>query len=194
MRIGILGGTFDPPHVGHAALAEAAIGQLELDEVIFVPASRNPLKETRSSHPKDRLEMVRRAISGHQKFSCSDIEVARGGKSYTVETLSELQIAKPGDYWLLLGTDALREFGRWKSPDKILQRARLAVALRAPQRLEEIVAMIPEWLPEHIDWIEAPISEVSSTEIRLRIEEGRPYAHWLAKAVLDYIGERKLYR
>jgi len=139
MRIGILGGTFDPPHAGHIALAEAAVAQLELDEVIFVPASRNPLKEVRSSHPKDRLEMTRRAISRFEKFCVSDIEIARGGKSYTIETLTELQIAHPGEYWIIMGTDALREFPRWKTPDKILLKARLSVALRAPQKREEIL-------------------------------------------------------
>jgi len=194
MRIGILGGTFDPPHVGHVALAEAAREQLELDEVVFVPASRNPLKATRAAHPKDRIEMVRRAIAGHEGLSYSDIEIARGGKSYMIETLTELQIAKPGDYWLIIGGDALREFPQWKAPEKILLRARLAVALRAPHRKDELLSHVAEWLPDHVDWIEAAIPEVSSTEIRLRIEERRPYAHWLAKPVLDYIEERKLYR
>lgn len=195
MRIGILGGTFDPPHAGHIALAEAAVEQLELDEVIFVPAARNPLKETRSSHPKDRLEMTRRAIARHEKFCVSDIEIARGGKSYTIETLTELQIARPGEYWIIMGTDALREFPRWRTPEKILLKARLAVALRAPQKKDEILAFVPDWLPEHIDWIEAPVLEVSSSEIRVRAQDKRrPFAQWLSKDVLDYIGEKKLYK
>ncbi len=194
MRIGILGGTFDPPHNGHLALAEAAIETLELDEVLFIPASRNPLKDRKTSHPKDRMEMTRLAISGHPKFALSDIDIARGGRSYTIDTLFELQAAKPGDYWLLLGTDALRTFDRWKSPERILQKCRLAVALRPPHTQAEILGLLPPFLAESIDWIEMTAKDISSTEIRCRIEERRPHAQWLPKPVLDYIEEKRLYR
>lgn len=194
MRIGILGGTFDPPHICHIAVAETAAAQLELDEVIFIPAAQNPLKARRGSHPKDRLEMTRRAVAGHEKLSVSDIEVARGGKSYTVETLTELQIAKPGDYWLIVGTDALRTFERWKSPEKILLKSRLAIAIRPPYKREDIDTLIPPWVLSHIDWLEGPACSASSTDIRLRIDERKPITHLVAPSVLDYIEEKKLYR
>lgn len=193
-RIGILGGTFDPPHVGHIKLADAAIETLQLDEVFFIPANRNPLKDRRSSRPKDRLEMVRLAIASHEKLAMSDIEIQRGGRSYMIDTLSELQAARPGEYWLILGTDALREFDRWKSPERILQKARLAVAIRPPQTREDVLAHVPEGMTDSVDWIEMPPTDVSSTEIRLRIEEKRPYAQWLDPAVLDYINRQGLYR
>src|SRR5687768_12512146 len=100
MRIGILGGTFDPPHSGHLTFAHAALETLDLDEVIFMPAHRNPQKKGRSvANSKQRLEMVRRLVGGHQKLSVSDLEITRGGPSYTVETLAELQHARPAEYW-----------------------------------------------------------------------------------------------
>lgn len=194
MRIGILGGTFDPPHLGHIQLAEAALTKLQLDEVLFIPANRNPLKSRRASRPKDRLEMVRLAIEGHPGFAVSDIEIARGGPSYAIDTLSELQAARPGDYWLILGTDALKGFMDWKSPERILQKARLAVAIRPPQKKEDVLAQTPEAIVASVDWLEMPPTDISSTDIRLRIEERRPSSHLLDPRVMSYIEENSLYR
>jgi len=115
MRIGILGGTFDPPHIGHLELARAAIDALKLDEVLFLPAHRNPLKRAKSSPAKQRLEMVQRMVADEPKMAVSDIETSRGGPSYMVETLMELQMVKPGDYWVLLGADAMKTFDEWKT-------------------------------------------------------------------------------
>src|ERR1041384_5745403 len=102
MKIGILGGTFDPPHNGHLAFAEAAVQTLELDEVLFIPANRNPLKpEKRQASAKDRLEMVRLMVEGKPQMAVSDIEIRRGGPSYAVETLDELHFVSPAEYWFL---------------------------------------------------------------------------------------------
>ena len=104
MRIGVLGGTFDPPHMGHIALAHSAIETLELDEVMMLPAFRNPLKKGHTTPAKQRMEMVTLAIQDDPKLSLSDIEVSRGGASYAVDTLSELTYIKPSaQFWFILG-------------------------------------------------------------------------------------------
>jgi len=194
MRIGIFGGTFDPPHNGHLDIAEAARRQLELDEVLFVPSNRNPLKPTKSAASKDRMEMVRRAVAGREGFAVSDIEIARGGPSYAYDTVSELVYMQPADYWWIMGSDALKTFEAWKNPDKLSRLCRLAVAVRPPTNLREIQERTSEWLLPRIDWIDIPPSDASSTDIRLRVQANKPVANLLPSNVLDYINERKLYR
>lgn len=194
MRIGIFGGTFDPPHNGHLDIAEAARRQLELDEVLFVPSNRNPLKPTKSASAKDRMEMVRRAVAGRQGFAVSDIEIARGGPSYAYDTVSELVYMQPADYWWIMGSDSLKTFEAWKNPDKLSRLCRLAVAVRPPTNLREIQERTSEWLLPRVDWIDIPPSDASSTDIRLRVQANKPVANLLPANVLDYINERKLYR
>lgn len=194
MRIGIFGGTFDPPHNGHLDIAEAARRQLELDEVLFVPSNRNPLKPTKSASSKDRMEMVRRAVAGREGFAVSDIEIARGGPSYAYDTVSELVYMQPADYWWIMGSDSLKTFEAWKNPDKLSRLCRLAVAVRPPTNLREIQERTSEWLLPRIDWIDIPPSDASSTDIRLRVQANKPVANLLPANVLDYINERKLYR
>jgi nicotinate-nucleotide adenylyltransferase len=194
MRIGILGGTFDPPHIGHLEFARAAIEKLGLDEVIFLPAHRNPLKKTRSSPAKARLEMVERMISGEAKMAVSDVEISRGGPSYMVETLMELQMVRPGDYWLLLGADALRGFGEWKNPHKIVKLCRLGVALRPPLTETDVMARVLPEIKPSIDLVPMKPVDISSTELRDRLG-GRPglVAPFLSAGVLQYIKQNRLY-
>lgn len=194
MRIGIFGGTFDPPHNGHLAIAESARVQLELDEVLFVPSNRNPLKRTKASSARDRMEMVRLAVSNRQGFALSDIEIARGGPSYAYDTVSELVYIRPAEYWWIMGSDALKTFEQWKNPDKLSRLCRLAVVVRPPTAAREVQDRTSEWLLPRIDWIDIPPSEASSTDIRLRLQANKTVANLLPSAVLDYIQERKLYR
>lgn len=194
MRIGIFGGTFDPPHNGHLAIANAARAQLELDEVMFVPTNRNPLKTTKRSSARDRMEMVRRAVLDTDGFSVSDIEIARGGPSYAYDTISELVYMRPADYWWIMGSDALKEFEKWKNPDKLSRLCRLAVAVRPPGNARDVLDRTPDWLRSKVDILAVPPSEVSSTEIRMRLGGNKSVAHLLPSNVLDYIQERKLYR
>jgi len=193
MKIGILGGTFDPPHIGHIALAQAAMAQLELDEVLWIPAGRNPLKQRRATPAKQRLEMVQLAIEGQPAMAASDIEISRGGPSYTVDTLFELQHVKPGDYWLILGADSLKSFDSWKGPERILKMARLAVTVRPPHTRDSVEDKMTAELKRAIDWIEMPVSDVSSTDIRLRVDERRVFNQLVPAKVYDYIKKHKLY-
>ncbi|MFI5386154.1 MAG: nicotinate-nucleotide adenylyltransferase [Fimbriimonadales bacterium] len=194
MRIGILGGTFDPPHLGHLAFARTAIEHLSLDEVLFLPAHRNPLKRAKSSPARQRLEMVEQMIKDEQKMAASDIEITRGGASYMVETLMELQMVKPGDYWLLLGADALRSFDQWKNPQKILKLCRLGVALRPPATESDVLGRLSEEMRTRTDFIPMKSIDVSSTELRDRLASGkRLVSPYLPAAVLQYIKQNHLY-
>jgi nicotinate-nucleotide adenylyltransferase len=195
MRVGILGGTFDPPHAGHLGLAEAALEALELDEVLFVPAHRNPQKKyQRQASPRDRMEMVRRMVAGRPKLAVSDIEVARGGPSYAVETLDELHYVRPADYWFLIGADAVKQIESWKQPERLVKLCRLGVAVRPPESFEDVLSRLRPEFRERVDHIPMKPVEASSTEIRRRLGTGQPISHWLAQDVLQYIRQRGLYQ
>jgi len=195
MKIGILGGTFDPPHMGHLALARAALATLDLDEVMFLPANRNPLKTRRDvTEPSQRLEMVRLAIAGEPAFSVSDMEITRGGPSYTVDTLSELQMIRQADFWFIIGADALKTIPDWKSPNRIAKLCRLAVAVRPPMTDHDVAARIPDLFDGRVDLVPIQPVDVSSTEIRERIRAGRPVTGMLDPKVEDYIRRHKLYK
>jgi nicotinate-nucleotide adenylyltransferase len=195
LRVGILGGTFDPPHAGHLALAHAALVALELDEVMLLPVSRNPLKtEKRQTSPKQRMEMLKLAAKDEPKLAISDIEIVRGGPSYAVETLQELSYVQEADYWFLLGSDALREIARWKAPEKLLRLCRLGVVMRNAQERSQLLAILPPYVDNRIDWIEMPLVKISSTDLRERLRFGRDTSPWLKPEVKRYIDDNKLYR
>ncbi|HWD41022.1 MAG TPA: nicotinate-nucleotide adenylyltransferase [Fimbriimonas sp.] len=195
MKIGILGGTFDPPHDGHLAIARAAIEQLELDEVIFLPANQNPLKNRGHQTPaKARMEMVRRLVENEPNVAMSDIEITRGGKSYAVDTLSELQMAQPAEYWFLMGADTVKELTLWKAPQRLVKLCRLGVVSRPPHTDADVIKRLPPELAAAIDIIKMPTMPVSSTEIRDRLAQKRDVSALLPGRVLTYIRENKLYQ
>ncbi|MBI1333859.1 MAG: nicotinate (nicotinamide) nucleotide adenylyltransferase [Armatimonadetes bacterium] len=194
MRIGILGGTFDPPHLGHLKLAEAAIESLQLDEVILLPANTNPFKgRQRTSSAKDRAAMTQLLQKRNPKLSFSDMEITRGGVSYTVDTLGELQMVHPGDYWFIMGADAVKNFGEWKNPQRILRLCRLAVAVRPPTTKEDLSRQIPAEFRDKIDIIDMATTAESSTEIRERLQKGQPIQNLTIPEVSEYIKKNKLY-
>ena len=194
MRIGILGGTFDPPHIGHIALAHAAIDQLNLDEVMMLPAFRNPLKKGKGTPAKQRMEMISLVVEDEQKLSVSDIEIMRGGPSHAVDTLAELTYLKPAEYWFIVGSDAAKEIDQWKQPRRLLKMCRLAVALREGQNKEQLLMSIPQYVRDSVDFLEMSPIEASATEIRFRIASGKPMPQWLHPKVIKYIETHKLYR
>lgn len=195
MKIGILGGTFDPPHVGHLALANAAIEHLGLDEVIFLPANRNPLKNRRiTTHSRHRIGMVEALIRDDARMALSDMEITRGGVSYTVDTLGELQMVQPAEYWFLMGADAVRGLSEWKNPQRLLRLCRLGVALRPPATESDVLLRAPEEFRSKIDMIPMEPMEVSSTEIRDRLRRHQNVNPWLPSNVLKYIHTHQLYK
>lgn len=195
MRTGILGGTFDPPHSGHLTLAQAAIDQLALDELLFVPANRNPLKGYRSeTAAKHRLAMVERLIASHPKIAYADMEIARGGPSYTVDTLSDLQMVRPGDYWFIMGVDALRGLPNWKNPARLLRLCRVAVAVRPPLNVTDVLVKLPEEYRQKVDIIQMSAIDISSSVLRERLHKHQTVAPWITPEVKEYIEKNKLYR
>ena len=191
MRIGIFGGTFDPPHNGHVALARACKAELGLDEVLFVPAAQNPLKAVgpRASD-QDRLTMLGLLVAGEDDMGVVDLEIGKGGRSYTVDTMADLQMAQPADYWFLLGADALKGIGDWKNPAKLVRLCRLGVVVRPALG----AVTVPETLKDRIDLVRMPPVDVSSTEIRARLARGGTIAPYVPQAILAYIEEKGLYR
>lgn len=188
-RFGVFGGTFDPPHVGHLALAEWAAERLRLDRVLFVPAGSPPHKRgARLSSPKARLAMTRLAVRGNRRFAVSTLEVASPGPSYTVETLRRLRERRPGARWfLLIGADSLDEFHTWLEPETILSLATLAVAARPG-------APSPRRGGRRVVWLENPVLEVSSTLIRARARDGRSLRYLVPEGVARYVARHRLYR
>lgn len=193
MRIGILGGTFDPPHLGHLHLAEAALKQLALDEVILMPANRNPQKEAAVASGKHRLAMAKLIVSGNDKLAVSDLEITRGGPSYAVDTLSELHMAKHADYWFLVGSDALKGLPDWKQPQRLVRMCRLGVVLRGTMIESQALASIPEDYRPYVDIIRMDRVDISGTELRKRLAEGLAVAPWITPEVIQYIRENGLY-
>lgn len=193
MKLGVLGGTFDPPHIGHLRIAEASLNGLGLDEVILMPAARNPLKERPNASGRDRLEMVRRLVSERSGMAVSDLEITKGGASYAVETMAELQMARPAEYWFIVGADAAKEIGQWKQPAKLLKLCRLGVVLRRPLTKSQLLAAVPEEARASMDFIEMEPLDVSATDIRDRIARGLSADPWIPPQVLQYIKQCHLY-
>ena len=194
MRIGILGGTFDPPHYGHVKLAEAAIESLDLDEVILLPANINPFKQKkRITSGKQRIAMTQMLQKRNPKLAFSDMEITRGGVSYTVDTLGELQMVHPGEYWFIVGADAIGNFMEWKNPQRILRLCRLAVAIRPPINKEDLQLELPEEFRDKIDIIEMTATTESSSTIRDRIIRGLTVQNMTTPEIVDYIRNNKLY-
>jgi len=188
--VGILGGTFDPPHVGHLVLASRCAAALQLDQVLFIPAYRPPHKEEHalSSFPL-RLEMVRAAAEGNERFAVSELEADRGGVSFTVDTLTQLTGERPEDsFWLLLGRDSLDDLPHWRNPERILELARLAVYARAGYG-----APVAGSVASRVDWVTGPGVDVSSSELREDVRQGRPVRYLVAQAVAEIIERERLY-
>ena len=196
MRLGILGGTFDPPHFGHLRLAEAALTQLALDKVLFAPVGVQPLKqEERSSTPEHRTRMVELAIADYPQFTLSRADLDRPGPHYTVDLLAIIQQQYPGAaLWFIMGEDSLSDLLRWRDPERIIQLARLGV-LRRPG-YEPDWATLDRALPELracIDWIEHDEMDISASDIRQRMQHGLPITTFVPARVIDYLAAQHLY-
>ena len=186
MRLGVFGGTFDPPHIGHLVAAQDALSVLHLDRVILVPARVPPHKLHRPVTPGEiRLELVQAAVGGDPRFEVDDEELRRPGPSWTIDTLRALSERRPGSrLFLLLGTDQFSEFGTWRDPDGIRRLAEVAVLSRAGEA------------PASEGCISVPVTriDVTSTDIRQRVAEGRPIRYLVPAAVEALIGRYGLYR
>lgn len=196
MNIGVLGGTFDPIHVGHLIVAEEARMKLGLSEVLFVPAGEPWLKQDRDITPAvNRVEMVRRGIADNPYFKLNTLEVDRPGPSYTVDTLETLQdqLSSETSLFFILGRDTLGELPLWKEPRKVVQLCRLVVPPRLGSRdLRHLEEAIPGLL-ERVIQLDMPVIGISSSEIRQRIARGLSIRYLVPTAVERYIAEQRIY-
>jgi nicotinate-nucleotide adenylyltransferase len=192
MKIGVFGGTFDPPHIGHLIVAEHVREALELDRILFVPTATPPHKRDRTITPgEQRVAMVRLAIARHDPFAVSDMEVQRGGVSFTADTLEELKRLHPSaTLFFLLGMDNLIEFSTWKDPERILRLARLVVMTRP--------GFVPgaelESIAGNVEYCAVPQIGVSGSEIRTRTREGKSIFFLVTPEVRRFIDSHGLYR
>ncbi len=197
MRIGILGGTFDPPHIGHLVIAEATRAQLALAKVYFVPARQPPHKLGEKVTPlEDRLAMLQLALGNKPHLAISLVEANRPGPSYTLDTIRELQNEFPAatELYFIMGLDSLRDLPTWHEPRELIELCRLAV-LRRPgysADLDELEKKIPG-LRARVVFIPAPELEISSSDLQELVREGKSIEDMVSPDVAAYIREHHLY-
>jgi nicotinate-nucleotide adenylyltransferase len=191
MKLGIFGGTFNPIHVGHLLIADAAAEALELDRVIFIPCATPPHKHPQVlADARHRLRMVKLAIRGNARFGCSDIELRRGGPSYSVETLRQLKHAMPrARFYFLIGTDSLRDLHNWREAAALVQLCEFICVARPGERTPStrLRGLRVHKLPGHP-------ADISSSDIRNRLARGASVRYLMPEAVQRYIQKTGLYR
>jgi nicotinate-nucleotide adenylyltransferase len=196
VRIGILGGTFNPPHLGHLVCAQEAYLQLGLDLVMLIPARIPPHKPVEDEPGVEhRLALCRVAVDGDARFTVSDLEVLRPGPSYTVDTLKELHSQAPdNELFLIVGGDVAAGLPRWREPEQVLSMATLAVAKRRGTARASVDGALHELRGgERSKFFPMPRIGVSSTMIRRRARAGQPISYFVPDAVVAYIHRHKLY-
>lgn len=187
MNVGILGGTFNPIHIGHLILAEEIREKLELEKVIFVPARLPPHKKNKDiASPQTRFAMVQHAIKGNRHFSVSDIEIKRQGLSYTIDTIREFKKLYPKDeLYFITGSDLLNYLAEWKDLKEIISIVKFVVATRPGYPLEQI--------PSYIKTVAIRAVDISAFEVRQCIKKHTSYRYLVPDAVHSYITKRKIY-
>ena len=185
-RLGLLGGTFDPVHIGHLAAASEVFYALGLDAVLLVPANAQPLKPAPIASGKDRLAMCQAAVANDPRFRVSDVDLRRGGATYTVDTVGDLRKEYPGaEFFFITGADALASVHRWKDYETLVTLVTFVGVTRPGHSLEQLDA--PHVL------VESPALAVSSTDVRDRVRAGAPIRYLVPDAVAQYVDQYQLY-
>ncbi len=197
-RIGIFGGTFDPPHLGHLILASEACAQLNLTRLLWVLTPTPPHKLSQPISPlEDRLAMLKLALQDEPAFELSTVEIERDGPHYTLDTLRLLAEQNPGaDLILLLGGDSLHDLPAWHRPADLVAACHQIGVMRRPADSIDLSALEKKiaGITAKVKFIDAPLLEIASREIRRRASEGLPFRYYLPRSVYDYIIVHKLYR
>ncbi|MBA7491535.1 putative nicotinate-nucleotide adenylyltransferase [subsurface metagenome] len=193
MRIGILGGTFDPIHWGHLLIAEGVREKFALDRVYFIPAAWPPHKvKNKVTEAAHRYKMALLATQDNSHFSVSDLEMNRPGKSYTIETVKELKEKHEGaEIYFIIGLDSALEIFTWKDPEKLLGLCRF-ISVQRP--FSEELEKLDKKYRERIEVVEVPTLPISSTEIRERVRKGRSIKYLVPQSVEEYIYKNRLYK
>ena len=191
MKICLFGGTFDPPHIGHLLIAQTICEAESFDKILFISVNIPPHK-TVNTLLEDRLNMLDIAIDDNPNFEISDIEIRRGGVSYTIDTIKTIKNKyniSSNKISYLIGSDSLLNFHNWKDPEKILEECQIIVAIRPGFRPSDI----PAWILHKIQFANIPRFEISSTDIRSRWVEGKTIRYLVTLPVWDYINKNKIY-
>ncbi|MBN1287302.1 MAG: nicotinate-nucleotide adenylyltransferase [Anaerolineae bacterium] len=198
-RIGIFGGTFDPPHLGHLILAETCADMLDLEYVLWVPAADPPHKRDRNvSSAQHRVAMIRAAIAGNARFVLSRVDVDRYGPQYSADTARI--IAKQyssEELFFLMGGDSLHDLLAWRDPDLLIERCHIGAVRRPGDKLEDVIALLYERFPmleRRLHVVEAPYIQISGTDIRERVHKGWSLRYRVPDKVIDYIQKVGLYQ
>jgi nicotinate-nucleotide adenylyltransferase len=198
MNIGVLGGTFDPIHLGHLLVAEEAKARLDLGEVLFVPAGEPWLKANNAISPAEhRLEMVRLAIAEKAYFKLSVMEIERAGPTYTVDTMAELkaQLGADDELFFILGWDNLNQLPQWREPARLIELCRLVAVPRVDSPTPDLASLekaIPG-LSQRVVLLDQPRVDINASEIRRQVAQGLSISQLVPEAVEKYIREHKLY-
>ena len=195
-RIGVYGGTFDPVHRGHLAVARSVREAFDLSRVLFIPARQSPLRAPPLASARDRLAMVRRAIDGTPGLEVSPIDIERSGPSYMIDTLQSLAARRPAaELFLILGADAVSELPAWRHADRILAAAQIIAVPRPGHSTEiprEVLALHPR-AEMRIHMHRMPPVDISASRIRALCARGRPVDAWVPRSVAEYIAAHDLY-
>lgn len=197
LRVGVLGGSFDPPHIGHLILAEEARDQLGLDKVLFAPAGQQPLKQGQKvTAAEDRVRMTELAIADNPSFELSRGDVDRPGPHYTVDLIAIIaaQLPPHAEIHFLMGFDSLRDLPKWREPEKLIRIARLVALTRpdAPIDWDALESALPG-VRERVRLLDMPELEIASRDLRERMRTGRSIRYMVTDAVRAYIEEKSLY-
>jgi nicotinate-nucleotide adenylyltransferase len=196
LRVGIFGGAFNPPHIGHLVCAQEALLQLELESVLFVPVGQAPHRELDNDPgPETRLEMVELALEDDDRFAGSRMEIDRDGPSYTSDTLRELHTAAPDDeHVLILGGDQAAALPEWHEPEQVLELAQVAVVERSNWSRNAVGIRVGRLKgADRIRYLDMPVMQVSSSSIRRRIAAGLPIRYLVPDRVASFIDSKDLY-
>jgi nicotinate-nucleotide adenylyltransferase len=200
MNIGVLGGTFDPIHIGHLEVAEEAIARLDLLRILFMPAGQPWLKLNNAnaiSPVQHRLEMVRLGIAGNPRFKLSTMEIERTGPTYTADTIAQLQsqLGEGDEIFFILGWDNLSQLPRWHQPERLIEMCRLVAVPRVDFPLPDLPALEKELpgIAERVILFDKPRIDINASEIRRRAAEGKSISEFVPGPVERYIKEHGLY-
>lgn len=198
-KTGIMGGSFNPIHFGHLEIAECALKEYELDEVLFMPNYCPPHKNSEEmADAKKRLEMVKIAIEAYPKFTYSDREIKKGGLSFTYQTMTELTEEEPEtEFYFLMGADSLKDFRKWRHSEIIVQKCKILAAMRDDMGNEDVNYLAQKLSREyHAEFflLKIPQTNISSTQIRAHIRQGKSIKESVPKKVEQYIRKNQLYK